>query len=115
LLELESYVSYAPQIRLERLQFAATADGQVLIRGTPLPPVAGRRYILHEESVAVPAGYAWAPAVSAKVLKKMFNVGADALILWHENGRITSLPGEQFIPVTRRSMHATRRAITVLP
>jgi hypothetical protein len=113
LAELESFVRNAAQVRMDRLQFAAAADGQVIIRGSPLPPVTGRRYVLHEGSVAVPAGYGWTPDVSAKVLKTLFNVSATALVIWNDDGTITSLPEEQFIPVTRRAMLATRRAITV--
>ena len=113
LTDLEHFVLYAPQVRFERLQFAATDNGHALIRGTPLPPVAGRRYVLHEECIAVPAGFAWMPAVSAKVLKQLFNVNNAALILWNEDGTIITLPGEQFIPLTRRAFLATQRAVTV--
>jgi len=111
--ELAAFVQSAAQVRMDRLQFAAAGDGQVIIRGTPLPPVTGRRYVLHEGSVAVPAGFGWTPDVSAKVLKKLFNVGATALVIWNDDDTITSLPEEQFIPVTRRALLATRRAITV--
>jgi hypothetical protein len=113
LAEWEAFVQTAAQVRLDRLQFAAAADGQVVIRGTPLPPVTGRRYVLHEGSVAAPAGFGWTPDVSAKVLKKLFNVSPGALVMWNDDGTITSLPEEQFIPATRRAMLATRRAITV--
>jgi len=113
LAELESFSHTSAQVRMDRLQFAAATDGQVIIRGTPLPPVAGRRYVLHEGNVAVPAGYGWAPDVSAKVLKKLFNVSSAALVIWNEDGTLTALPEEQFIPVTRRALLATRRAVTV--
>src|SRR5688572_13870184 len=38
LAELAPWVEEAPRVRLERLQFAAAADGRALVRGTPLPP-----------------------------------------------------------------------------
>jgi len=113
LAELESFARMSAQVRMNPLQFAAAAGGQVIIRGTPLPPVAGRRYVLHEGNIAVPAGYGWTPDVSAKVLKKLFNVSSAALVIWNDDGTLTALPEEQFIPVTRRALLATRRAVTV--
>lgn len=113
--ELETFVLSAPQVRLERLQMAAAAEGQVLVRGTPLPPVTGRRFVLHAECIAVPAGYTWTPTISTQVLRKLFNAPAGALVLWGENGTITILTEEQFIPLTRRALLATQRAVTVSP
>src|SRR5262249_6007763 len=36
----------APEIRLRRLLFAADEAGSVVIRGTPLPPLPGRKFVL---------------------------------------------------------------------
>jgi hypothetical protein len=110
---LESFVLYAPQVRLERLQFAAASDGQILLRGRPLPPVSGRQYVLHEDCLAVPAGYGWTPAVSAKVLVKLLNVTPPALVVWPEDNATLTLTEEQFLPLTRRAFLATQRAVTV--
>lgn len=113
--ELETFVTTAAQVRLERLQMAVAVDGQVLVRGTPLPPVSGRRFVLHAECLAIPAGFTWSPTVSAAVLRKMFHAPAGALVLWEENGAVTILTEEQFIPLTRRALLATQRAVTVSP
>ena len=109
LTSLESFQHFAvqaAQVRLDRLQFASNFTGEVLIRGTPLPPLPGQRFILHG-GVAVPAGFAWQPAVSDEVLARCFGVSGDALVLWNEDGTITRLSGEQFVAATRSAVRAT--------
>ena len=108
--DLKRFVMQAAQVRLERLQFAAAANGRVLVRGKPLPPLPGRRFTLHQ-GVAVPAGFVWQPAVSAEVLARRFGVSGDALILWNEDGTVVRLHGEQFVPASRSAVHATERGM----
>jgi hypothetical protein len=69
--ELRAFAAGAAKVRLDRLQFAADAQGAVIVRGQPLPPLPGRRFVLHA-GVAVPAGFAWEPAVSAPALARCF-------------------------------------------
>ena len=108
--EFKRFAEQGAQVRLDRLQFAADAGGRVLVRGRPLPPLPGCRFILHG-GVAVPAGFAWQPAVSAEVLTRRFGVSGDALVLWNEDGTITRLHGEQFVPATRSAVRATGQAL----
>ena len=80
------------------------------MRGRPLPSLLGRRFVVHG-GVAVPAGFAWDPAVSAEVLTRRFSVSGDAMVLWDEDGTITRLLGEQFVPVSRSALRATGQAL----
>jgi hypothetical protein len=109
----QHFVSQAAHVRLSRLQFATAADGRVLVRGKPLPPIPGHRFILHC-GVAVPVGFTWQPAVSPEVIERRFAVSGDALVLWNEDGTITRLHGEQFIPVSRSAVRATKQAFAEL-
>jgi hypothetical protein len=109
-----SYTQQAPRVRLERLQFAADERSRVLVRGTPLPPLPGQRYVLHG-SVAVPVGFGWEPAISVEALARVFGISGDALVLWDEAGTYSRLHEEQFIPVTRSAVRATVKALAVTP
>jgi hypothetical protein len=108
--ELARFVSLAAEVRLAGLQFSASSDGAVLVRGHPLPPVSGRRFVLHG-GVAVPAGFSWEPRVSPEVLIRRFSVSGDALVLWNENNAITRLHSEQFVPLSRGALRATQQAL----
>jgi hypothetical protein len=104
------FVSKAPRVRLDRLQFAAAGDTRVLVRGRPLPPLPGPRFAACG-GIAVPAGYAWQPAVSVEVLARRLGIGADALVLWHEDGGIERLHSDHFVPATPSAVRATLEAI----
>jgi len=108
--EFQRFAARAAQVRLDRLQFAANPAGSVLIRGTPLPPLPGQRFVLHG-GVAVPAGFTWQPAVSDEVLARRFAVASEALVLWNEDGTLTRLHGEQFVAATRGAVRATAQAL----
>jgi hypothetical protein len=86
----------------------------VLVKGTPLPPLPGQRFVLYQ-GVAVPAGFAWQPAVSAEVVIQRFNVSGDALVLWNADDTITRLHQEQLIPVTRSAVRKTAERLAAIP
>jgi hypothetical protein len=108
--EFNRFVLEAASVRLERLRFAASDDGRVLVHGTPLPPLPGKRFVLHQ-SIAVPAGFTWQPAISADVAARRLGVSGGALVLWSEDDHITRLHAEQLIPVTRSGVAATVEAL----
>lgn len=108
--ELIRFAAMAARVRLERLEFAADDKGNALVRGDPLPAVAGRRYVLHG-SVAVPAGFSWEPKVNTDVLARRFGVSGDALVVWNDDNTITRLHSEQFVPLSRGALRATQHAM----
>ena len=111
---IEEFIRFgatAAQVRLNRLQFAANIDGQVLVRGLPLPPLPGHRFVLHAGSVAVPAGLSWQPAVGVDLLMRCFQVSGGALVVWNEDGTITRFHSEQFVPASRSAIRATGQTL----
>lgn len=108
--DVKNFADNAPRIRLERLHFAANAQGVVIMRGKPLPPISGRRFVLHG-NIAVPVGFSWQPAVHANVLASSLSVSTETLLLWNEDGTITRLREEQFVPLTRSAIQATEQAL----
>jgi hypothetical protein len=108
--ELKRFAGAAAQVRLQRLQFAVSANGAVFVRGQPLPPLPGRRFVVHG-GVAVPAGFSWEPAVGADVLTRRFGVSGDALVVWNEDGTVTRLHSEQFVALSRSAVRATEQTL----
>jgi hypothetical protein len=109
--ELTRFAAMAPQMRLARLQFAANAGGAVLVRGQPLPPLPGDRFVVYS-GVAVPTGFTWKPEVGADVLARRLGASGDGLVLWNADGSITRLHSEQFVPLSRSALRATQLALT---
>jgi hypothetical protein len=105
-LELNAWRDYAlqaPQVRLECWTFAVSQSGSVLVRGTPLPPLPGERFV-ESAGVAVPAGWTWAPAVEASVVRDVFGLGAGELALWSTDGSWERVRTEDFVKATRSAV-----------
>ena len=96
------------EVRLRPLQFAVNAGGEVIVRGNPLPPLPGRRFV-GQPPLSVAAGFAWQPAVSLAVVSRRLGLSPDAIALWHEDGTFTRLHSEQLIAATRSAVRATLR------
>jgi hypothetical protein len=106
LAEWREFALNAPEIRLRQLRFAVDEAGNVVVRGKPLPPLPGRQFVLHG-NIAVQAGFAWEPAVSADVLSRRLGLSADALALFHQDGTFSRIEAEQFVPATRSAVRET--------
>jgi hypothetical protein len=111
LAEWREFTLNAPDIRLRQLRFAVDEAGNVVIRGKPLPPLPGRQFVLNV-NIAVQAGFAWEPAVSADVLSRRLGVSADALALFHDDGTFSRIEDEQFVPATRSAVRETAGVVT---
>ena len=72
----------ASEIRLRRLIWALDThrSGSVLIRGTPLPPLAGALFA-EVSGIAVPAGYQWWPHISAESLRTALRIAPTEIAI----------------------------------
>lgn len=88
-----SYVETAPEIRLQCLAFALDEQdpGRVLIRGTPLPPLPGARFV-EAESIATPAGLHWYPAISAPSVRTFLGAKESELMILRTDGCCVRVP-----------------------
>jgi len=59
------YAITAPLVRLNPLRFAVREDGQTLILGSPVPPLAGS-YFTDRNGLLFPCGHTWAPPVGSR-------------------------------------------------
>jgi hypothetical protein len=88
-----NYVETAPEIRLHHLSFAYDAQSlqRVLIRGVPLPPLPGTRFV-EAECIATPAGFQWHPPVSALSVRTALGAEELELIILWVDGSFTRVP-----------------------
>jgi len=96
------------EMRRDHLRFALASDGRVLVRGFPLPAVAGRP-LVEDEGIAVPAGWRWSPAVAAKVLARYLRLARGDLALLHRDGTWERIVEEHFVPATRSAARLSLR------
>jgi hypothetical protein len=96
----------AAGVRLGPLQFAVNETQQVLVRGQPLPPLRGRRFVA-QGNIAAPAGFAWQPAVSSAVLVRLLGISENDLALFYEDGTFGRVQAEQFVPASRAAVRET--------
>lgn len=100
------YAVDAPQVRLDHWRFAAAADGRAAIHGRPLPPLPGEPWV-EREGVAVPAGWAWSPAVEVAIVRCCFGLAAGDVALWHSDGDWEKIAADDFVRATRAAVRAT--------
>jgi hypothetical protein len=95
-----AYVETAPQVRLARWSFAADSMGRVVVRGAPLPPLAGSQYV-EEAGVAVPAGWHWSPAVEAAVVRAALMLEQGDCALWFSDSSWQKITANDWTRATR--------------
>jgi hypothetical protein len=102
----EPYATEAPQVRLDRWQFAVADDGRVIVRGEPLPPLPGQRWV-EREGIAVPAGWQWSPPVDAAIVRAVFRLEPGDFALWHTDGTWQRIRARDFVPASRSAARAS--------
>jgi len=104
-----SYARTAPQVRLERLQFAASHE-QAIIVGDPLPPIHGDYFYLRH-GVAVPVGFGWQPSLDARVLRNAIQLQKDDVAIFYPEGGYSVIRSLQFCAATRSAIRITAETI----
>lgn len=108
--ELVEYVASAPEVRLQGGRFAACAAGRAVVQIDPLLPLPGERFVA-QDGVAIPAGWAVAPAVPAAILAKSLRLLAGDLAILSSQGAVEVITEDQFVRLTRSAVRATRERI----
>lgn len=101
----QDYALAAPQVRLNPLQFAMNSQRQVLIVGTPLPPLAGERF-WEEQGLFLAAGWTWSPAVDAALVREALQLTPNDVALWHAD-RWELLRRSDFVAARRAAVRAS--------
>lgn len=98
--EWARFATSAPRLRLDRLQFAASRDGRVIILGEPLPSLSGLRY-RETARIAIPCGWAWPAGIDAATVRLALGFEASELALFSPTGSWERLAGDDFVRATR--------------
>jgi hypothetical protein len=104
------YAISAPQIRLDRLSFAVSDDGLVLVRGEPLPPLPGSRFV-ESGGVGLPAGWTWSPAIGPLVVRQSLNLADRHLALFSNSGEYEVIRADDFVRATRSAVRLTEQEL----
>ncbi|MGA2258797.1 MAG: hypothetical protein ABSG53_29370 [Thermoguttaceae bacterium] len=102
----EAYAVQAPQLRLDCWHFAVADDGRVVVRGAPLPPLPGQRWV-DREGIAVPAGWRWSPPVDAAIVRAAFGLEPSDFVLWQTDGTWQRIRAADFVPASRAAVRAS--------
>jgi len=102
----KNYGANAPLIRLQQLRFAVSEDARALIMGTPLPPIPGRGYTLHDH-ILLPAGYSLDPSSMSSVINRRLNPHGDAYLLI-DTDSWQRIPLHYCMPATRSAIRMTK-------
>lgn len=95
----------ASNSRLRPLAFAASAR-EVLVRGEPLPPLAGTAYS-ENGGLAVPCGWALLPAAGAAAWRERLALADGDLALFCTDGSFERVPAAAFVRASRSAARAT--------
>ena len=104
------YAVTAPQVRLDRWYFAASADGRTIIRGRPVPSIPGERFV-ERDGIAIPVGWSSSPPVDAAVIRQLLELEADGLALLHRDGSWERILADNFVRATRSAVRKTAEAM----
>lgn len=102
----KAYADSAPLIRLQGLVFAACGSGEVLIMGTPVPPIPGQAFTLHDQ-LLLPAGYDFDPPAAGVFIAAHFKQETGTFIRYHRDGSWEKIPGSSFVHATRSAIRLT--------
>jgi hypothetical protein len=103
----QQYAATAPEVRLLGLRFAASANDQVLVLGTPLPPVPGKEY-WSTHDLLLPAGFDFELPLAAGLLAAKLNPRNDAVLRFGPDGSWEKIPKEALVPASRSAARLTR-------
>lgn len=106
------YAESAPQIRLDAWAFAVSETHEVVVRGMPLPPLPGERWV-HHDGILVPAGWIWSPPWSASSLRRHLGVSSGDLVRICGTAQLhyEIIASEFFVKASRSAVRLTAQGI----
>ena len=101
---MRAWAEYASGRKLAVLSVAIDRVAErVAVRGVPLPPLPGARYVV-EGRVGLPAGHGFALPISNREVADMLDVDRSSVALFHTDGSWSLLPDDVFVAATRGTL-----------
>ncbi|RYY53838.1 MAG: hypothetical protein EOO09_16565 [Chitinophagaceae bacterium] len=99
------YGETASQTRLDRVSYAVSEDGSILVMGDPLPALPGRAFYVSGDFI-LPSGFVFNLPVELfpQVMQQVFP--ADNWILFDRNSTWTAIPKNYFVNARRSGIRA---------
>jgi hypothetical protein len=111
LAEWTAYVVAAPQVRLARWSFIASPDGRVVVRGTPIPPIAGTRFV-EQSGIVVPAGWTPTPAVQPEIVRESLKLSPGDTAWFTVDGAWRIISRSDCVQASRSTVRLTAREVS---
>jgi hypothetical protein len=104
----EEYATRASELRLERLRFAVSENKDVLILGTPLPPIPGKEFWMHH-SILIPCGFDFEVTLVADLLAEKLDPSHNSIFVFNADGAYEKISNMDFAPATRSAVRLTKK------
>ena len=100
------YATQAPQIRLNQWSFAVSDQGEAVVRGTPVAPIPGIRYV-EQSGIAIPSGWQLDPPIAVASVRKAMSSDEETIALISKSGAMEVIPLSAFVSATRSAVRLT--------
>lgn len=102
----KQYAETAAAVRLAQLKFAVSEKGEVLIWGTPLPPIPGQEFWVSNGNF-LPCGFDFELSLYSILIQKQWNALQDAILLFDKTGNWEKIALKNFVKGTRSAVRMT--------
>lgn len=103
--EAKKYITTAPEIRLQKLQWVLI-DSKVVIFGTPLLPIQGETYWKNNDFL-MPSGYDFEFPVLSSLLENKINLNKEKWVFWQKDGTFFTVSKQDIKPLSISSFRLT--------
>jgi hypothetical protein len=107
----QRYALAAPAARLARLRFAVSEHHEVLILGTPLPPLPGQA-CWRQHDLLLPEGFDFEAPFLGELAARQLNPQRDAMLYMDTAGHWQRIPHTHFVPASRSAVRLTQARLT---
>lgn len=105
----KQYADTASSVRLKTLRFAVSEKQEVLVIGSPLPPLPGKELWLSHD-ILLPCGYDFETEITHILVQKKLNAEGDSLIFFDETGSWQRISKTFFVSASRSAVRLTGNA-----